>query len=260
MSFDVLLIVLTALALIWFARADAQEYKIFQTQADTACRQRFFRTWILRGFFLFVVSSLGALWLLGEFSSVGRFPDQFRSIVATARGDLAVKQSSEGAFGLILGVSLALGSGLLAIVVKSRLRQPITEVRISSTNELIPRNAREGRLAFLLCINAGIGEELFFRLMLPLLILRVFESPWIAVAAAAVAFGLVHAYQGWKGMVLTTMMGLLFTFVYFLTENIWVTAAFHFANNVNALILHPWLVRRFSKGPRAASLGSVTKG
>ena len=75
----------------------------------------------------------------------------------------------------------------------------------------MPRNGAETVWTGLLSINAGIGEELFFRLALPLLIVLVTGNVIAAFAVAAIVFGLVHVYQGWVGVLATTFLGVVFT-------------------------------------------------
>ncbi len=63
---------------------------------------------------------------------------------------------------------------------------------------------------------AGFGEEVLYRgfLMDRLERLSGLRSrPWAVLVIQALLFGLPHAYQGWGGMVVTAMVGLLFGWI-----------------------------------------------
>ncbi|MFB2351758.1 CPBP family intramembrane glutamic endopeptidase, partial [Priestia megaterium] len=72
---------------------------------------------------------------------------------------------------------------------------------------LMPRNAAEIACAIPLAINAGVTEEVFFRLALPLLAVQATGSALAGFAIACAAFALVHWYQGWKGMLVVFAVG-----------------------------------------------------
>ncbi len=53
-------------------------------------------------------------------------------------------------------------------------------------------------------------------------------SPWIAVVISSLIFGLMHAWQGWGGIVLTGIIGLLFGITYILNgRRIWAIILAH---------------------------------
>ena len=88
-------------------------------------------------------------------------------------------------------------------------RRPQPKI-LGDVEPLFPRNPDERRWTALIGANAGVGEELFFRLMLPLLITLVTGNASLAFAAAGLIFGLVHFYQGWVGILATTVAGFVF--------------------------------------------------
>lgn len=102
--------------------------------------------------------------------------------------------------------------------------------------KLAPRNARE-LLAFIpVSITAGVWEELFYRGFL-----MWFFAPLAGVAGSiaitSVIFGVGHAYQGWKGVVRTTIAGALFAAGYALTASLWWLMIIHAAIDVFAGVL-----------------------
>lgn len=60
-------------------------------------------------------------------------------------------------------------------------------------------------------------------------------------AASALIFGLVHFYQGWAGVILTTFPGVILTLVYLATGHLWIAMVVHAAIDLNGLILQPFL-------------------
>ncbi|MBI1404648.1 MAG: CPBP family intramembrane metalloprotease [Caulobacter sp.] len=121
---------------------------------------------------------------------------------------------------------------------------------------MIPRNRRELLAALPLAINAGVSEELFFRLMLPLVITLVTGSALAGLGLSVVVFGLVHWYQGWKGMLAVTLIGAFLTWLYVSSGSLVKPMVVHVLIDVVALVIRPaislWLNR-----DRAASTAAV---
>lgn len=115
---------------------------------------------------------------------------------------------------------------------------------VGDVDAMIPRNRREMLFALPLCLNAGFSEELFFRLALPLLIANVTGSVGVGLVASAVIFGLIHAYQGWRGVIATTVAGFFLAFVYLKSGSLIHPMVLHALIDVLALIVRPALAAR----------------
>ena len=76
-------------------------------------------------------------------------------------------------------------------------------------------------------------------------------DPLAAFAVAAVIFGLVHLYQGWKGVIATGAMGAFMSFIYILSGSLWLVVLIHVLIDLNGLFLRPFLARRFGKSEEA---------
>jgi membrane protease YdiL (CAAX protease family) len=83
-------------------------------------------------------------------------------------------------------------------------------------------------------------------LLVPLLVTLVSGSPVVGFAAATLLFGAAHRYQGWAGIVATTLVGALLAYAYVATASLWVAIALHLFIDVNALVLRPLLTGRIS--------------
>jgi uncharacterized protein len=100
-------------------------------------------------------------------------------------------------------------------VVKRMTPEKLARVRESfgRTAAVLPHTPEEYRLFLAVSITAGVCEELLFRGYL-----FAMTSHWLTLAGAAivsaVVFGLGHAYQGRKGMVKTTIVGLVLGAIY----------------------------------------------
>jgi uncharacterized protein len=98
--------------------------------------------------------------------------------------------------------------------------------KLGRTEPLIPRSPREAAAFEALSLTAGVCEELLYRGFL-----TWYLACYVPLAAAYVAapcvFGLGHAYQGPKGILLTACIGLAMSAVYFAGGSLWVPMAFH---------------------------------
>ncbi len=94
----------------------------------------------------------------------------------------------------------------------ARLREQIGRIKI------LPRDGGELAVFLLVSLTAGVVEELLYRGYL----IWFFSSPlglYGAIAFTSLVFGIGHAYQGWRGVVQTGALGLLFAIVYVATES-----------------------------------------
>ncbi len=76
---------------------------------------------------------------------------------------------------------------------------------------LVPRTTLERRAWVVASVSAGITEELTYRAFALAFFASIFGNANLApIAIASCAlFGLAHLYQGWRGVVLTALMGAL---------------------------------------------------
>lgn len=128
----------------------------------------------------------------------------------------------------------ALGAALAAVFLLRQARavardpelQAQVREKLGRTEPLIPRSPREAAAFDALSLTAGVCEELLYRGFLTWY-LACYVPLAAAYVAAPCAFGLGHAYQGPKGILLTGMIGLAMSGVYFAGGSLWVPMAFH---------------------------------
>lgn len=91
--------------------------------------------------------------------------------------------------------------------------------RMRHVEPMLPHSRPELNGFYLLSLTAGICEELLFRGFM-LWYLNQYMALIPAVAVAAVVFGVGHAYQGSRGIVLTGIVGAFFAAVYLVSGSL----------------------------------------
>ncbi len=118
-----------------------------------------------------------------------------------------------------LGVLMVAGAVASAVLVARRVRTEGQREDLARAVEnvvaLLPRSRRERQIFALAAVTAGVTEELAYRAFLIAYLAWLLPAGWTtAVVVAAVIFGLVHLYQGPRGIVLTGLLGLVFGLAY----------------------------------------------
>ena len=94
-----------------------------------------------------------------------------------------------------------------------------------------------------MAVMAGVSEELFHRLLIPLLGTIVTGSALVGAGGALMVFAAMHRYQGWKGVLATAIVGALFQAQYLLMGSLWPVIVAHVLLDVNGLVLRPLAAR-----------------
>lgn len=233
--FAVIAVVLVARA----RRRDRDEYRRFKKLKSSRKRQRTFARWLRESFFVFGGLAIVVLLAAWPFIPLVLREGRTWSPIAWLTLHLATGAGS----GFIVGAAVAF---LVVMVVPVILyRDRIEEVSaVGDIAALLPRNRGELVYGAALSINAGVVEELLFRLGMPALLYGVTGNALISFCASAVLFGLLHIYQGVWGVVGATLLGFGFTFVYLLTGSIVVVMIVHALIDLRSLVLIPLVVRK----------------
>ncbi|MBC9033223.1 CPBP family intramembrane metalloprotease [Sphingomonas sp. JC676] len=219
-----------------FVRHDARVFSRFKTVTETQARQRVFLRWTWQAAAYFLGMPLIGLALLGRIEALWSFPAEF----APAATDMPeIGDMSAGFIGALAGAVFA--GGVIGGVLASRRRKPAKPRKAIDIDAMIPRNRAETLRVALLGANAALTEEVCFRLYIPLLFMPLGASPWIGFGAAALLFGAMHRYQGWLGVVLTSLLGMMFAFAYLASGGLALPILLHLLLNWNGLILRPMI-------------------
>jgi membrane protease YdiL (CAAX protease family) len=123
------------------------------------------------------------------------------------------------------------------------LRRHLTDVpAIGDIGSLLPRTRGELKYGVGLSLNAGVVEELLFRLGMPALLFGITGNGVLAFGIASLLFGLLHVYQKVWGVIGATLLGVLFALLYLLSGSIWLVMIVHALIDLRSLVLIPLLV------------------
>jgi membrane protease YdiL (CAAX protease family) len=184
-----------------------------------------------------------------EGADIVRMPAYWGSIVTlwllgTACWLVGTRVEGAAAVGLVgiglvplIAWSAALTAGGMATIGLFRmiaLRWDISESRL--LGQLLPRTSEERRVFALLSVAAGSGEEMAYRgYAIPVL------APLLGVPGAAVLttliFGVLHSYQGWLGILRTTLMGGVLAWGFLASGSLWPPIIAHTAIDLLAGIV-----------------------
>lgn len=232
--------------LVWRAvRKDRREYRRFKRFRSSAKRQAMYRKWLIDSVCFFGGASvvvLGAVW---------QFVPLLREDVESwgwVRGIRSAFDSS-GAIGVSIVVALivALFGGSVVAIVLARKVDAIPSV--GDIQALLPRNRAELGYGAALSVNAGVVEELLFRLALPALLFGVTSNAVVAIIGSLMIFGTLHIYQGLPGIIGSTIIGIFLMAVYLGTGSIIVAILVHAAIDLRSLVLIPMIVQGVHRFP-----------
>lgn len=229
------LLLLVVGVLLWRAVArERRDYARFKRLRSTMARQKVYRRWLIEA--ALSLGGLSLVTLLGGWSSIPAVlaAAQTWPPIAAVRGFLAEP----------VGLVVAVGVGVLVLAAMVLpillLREPLEEApAIGDIRALLPRTRGELPYGAGLSLNAGIFEELLFRLGLPALVFAVTGDAVVAFVAATVLFGVLHLYQGVAGVVLSTILGVVFAFLYLVTGSILVPIVLHALLDLRSMVLLP---------------------
>ncbi|WP_294268534.1 CPBP family intramembrane glutamic endopeptidase [uncultured Sphingomonas sp.] len=227
------LLLLAALGGIWwFQKGDLGEYRRFSALSDSHSRRMRFRLWLVRSALAFLLPVLVGLVLLGRIDALAVMPGEFAAIAAIMP---PIFDSGEAMQGMLIGGAVG---GLVAgaLLARVRKRKPLGNI-----SALLPRERREVKYAAALSVMAGVTEEAFFRLYLPLLVAMVTGQAGLGFVASLILFGAMHRYQGWVGVLATTALGAVMTGLYLMTGSLWVVMLVHTLVDLNGLVVTPVL-------------------
>lgn len=109
----------------------------------------------------------------------------------------------------------------------------------------LPSTKNELNWFMVLSMSAGICEEIIFRMFLFEFFLAF--SPLIAaVIATNILFAISHITTGKKNLISAFILGLLFSCIYYFTENIWIAMLLHITIDINSGVLGYRLKNRAS--------------
>ena len=234
-------------------RKDRREYRRFTRMRSTVQRQKMLRRWLGQSMLIFGGSATAALLLCWQFiplflADVNAWP----WIVDARRGF-----DAGGTVSLVLAVGIPLGLVALSVLglvwarreTELLARREIEVPAIGNIQALLPRNRAELPYGAALSLNAGLVEELLFRLAMPALIFGFTGSSVVAIVVSLIVFGLLHVYQGVFGVVGSLIIGALLMGIYLATGSILIAIVVHALIDLRSLVVIPIMVLRVHTVP-----------
>ena len=142
---------------------------------------------------------------------------------------LVAPQSANRIWTIVTGAAVAFFASQVRTVARSPEAQARVRAQLDaqpSVRVILPATPGEMRTFSALAVTAGICEEILYRGFL-LYYLRALLPGAAAVVAAIVAFGLAHAYQGRRGILLTGIAGAAAMGLYLATGSLAASIVLH---------------------------------
>ena len=99
-------------------------------------------------------------------------------------------------------------------------------------SSFLPERAKELPAYIILCLCAGIFEEIIYRGFMVTYFLPILgnenDIPWMAIFAPSILFSLAHTYQGWSAVIKIFIFSLLLGIIFIITKSIYPTMILHF--------------------------------
>lgn len=216
-----LLAVYVIVAAPWLSRLLSQRALRGMQAGDPLAKVRLYRLIVIDQ----IVGTALALWL------------GFSGAVPFAKLGLGAPHS----WALSAGLATTLGGLLLwsGIRLRGKAQKIREKVKGRGVAPLIPNTPEEQRWMAAVSIGAGISEELLFRGFLFYYVALWFShiNNLECVLLTSLIFGMGHLYQGWKGILSTAFVGLVFAVLYVLTGNLLAPMIVHATMDLRALLI-----------------------
>ncbi|MEG3181098.1 CPBP family intramembrane glutamic endopeptidase [Sphingomonas sp. LT1P40] len=200
-----------------------------------------YRRWMRRAPLAFGGSALVALTLGGQIAALTTLPPEFAGIARHAR--YLAGFSNDPVMLKLAAIGGLCGGALIGILLSHwRMRRGKAPMMAGNLTAILPRQRSEFIWTTALGAAAGVVEELFFRLALPLFAALATSSAEFGFILATILFAFAHRYQGGVGMVFTGTAGALLATIYLATGDLWFAMLVHVLLNLNGLVLRPALL------------------
>ncbi|WP_165067494.1 CPBP family intramembrane glutamic endopeptidase [Marisediminicola senii] len=239
-------------------RRDRSQYRRFKRLRSTRRRQRVYREWLVSSILTIGLPALVVIVATWQYiplllDDVNAWPwVRFLRNTFMDAGQLGIT-----AVALIAAIIVVGAFAVLFLV-----RDTDTVPSVGDIQALLPRNRAELRFGVALSINAGISEELLFRLALPTLLFAVSGNAALAIVLSVLLFGALHLYQGKAGVIGSTIVGTVLMALYLATGTILVPIVAHILIDLRSLVAIPMVVFQVHRGgtrPRTVPLVDTAK-
>lgn len=175
----------------------------------------------------------------------------YSQLLGTQTFLLVLALGTDAAAGLgvreMLGLPTAAAWGWATLLLAFAVAAMIVAWRYSEFSDrdvmkmITPTNGEERGLWALVCVAAGLGEEIAWRGVLPLILSQWTDQVWLVVLLSAISFGLAHLMQGVRSAVVITLFGAAFHLVVISGGSLWPAIAAH---AIYDLVAGLWMSRK----------------
>jgi len=90
------------------------------------------------------------------------------------------------------------------------------ELNTESFSDILPITSKEKKIWNYVSLTAAVTEEIIYRAFLIFALSYIFPelSIWLVIIFSSLLFGLAHTYQGFSGVIKTSIVGILFSCIY----------------------------------------------
>lgn len=135
---------------------------------------------------------------------------------------------------LIIVLTVFIGNYLIEIFLtlqETKKQSAKNEKEWFDKSSFLPKHKKELPAYILLCLCAGIFEEIIYRGFMVTYFLPLKETssiPFLALLAPSILFSLAHYYQGWSSVAKIFIFSTLLSWIFISTKSIYLNIAIHF--------------------------------
>ncbi len=143
--------------------------------------------------------------------------------------------------GLTAGILIAVFLPALLAVRSEKIRAKAGKAARKRLAFLLPSTPEERAWWWLVCLSAGICEEIVYRgFLLHYFHFSPFHLTWLwALVASSAIFGVGHLYQGIAGAVQTMVLGFIFGAIFLMTGTLLLPMVLHALLDLRVLVMLP---------------------
>jgi membrane protease YdiL (CAAX protease family) len=146
--------------------------------------------------------------------------------------------------------------GLLAVMyiadlvysVRKAARGESIEASLDEGTPFLPRKTRELPAYLLMCLSAGVFEEIIYRGFMVTYFLPAYNQreglPILAILVPAFLFSLAHYYQGWQAVGKIFLLSVLLALIFLSSGSLWLVMFIHAVIDLAGGLLAMWLLKK----------------
>lgn len=241
-NLDTGILILAGLYVLYAMIMGPIDYRRLKSSTETRQRKAYYRSTLIEGVITGILGGVAILILKNRLGAISELPPEFmpaqnfmqRPIVGVAFWSV-----------IAAGVVLFIAPRLFWVLKPSRTEKSARSARATfEAVPFFPRNESERNWVMILSLNAGVNEELLFRLALPLTLYSASGNLPLALLAPTVAFGVAHLYQGVAGVLNSMLIGALLLGAYLASGSIWLAMGAHALLDLISVVILPWALER----------------